>query len=116
MSNKRPALIRYLGLELALLVLAGSIYWWKTTYPDAAEPVPMQPVVGSAGTGAASGSQSIAARSLPVTLADTPESAGLALTVTASVATPLPRGATYHLAATLTSHGQRPLRQLRLVI
>lgn len=46
-ETKRPAILRYLALELVLLTLAGSIYWYKVTHPDAAEPVPVMPIAVS---------------------------------------------------------------------
>jgi hypothetical protein len=116
-EQKRPAILRYLALELVLLALAGSIYWYKVTHPDVAEPVPIMPIAVSDRTAQTGTAADAAARTLPVDWDATSQGQGLILTTAVSRLTPKALGATYHLEATLENRTtDKELRQLRLVL
>jgi hypothetical protein len=135
-QRQRPPFIRYLGFELALLALAGGIYWYKVTYPDRAEPVPITPIAvsdratGPVATeavrrapplhqwrGGRGGEVRDAPRTLPVSWDVGPKGHGLELVTTVSRLTPRDHGATYHLEAEIVNRTPgAEVRQLRLVL
>ncbi len=114
----RPAFLRYLWVEVLLLAVAGSIYGWKVTHPNRAEPVPITPIAVSDRSAMASDSRLtlLPPRTVPVELAATPQSAGLILTTGHSYVKDEARGARYSLDATFANTGSKPVRQLRLVL
>ena len=114
--RSRPAFLRYLWVEVLLLTVAGSIYGWKVTHPNRAEPVPITPIAVSDRSALASDSRLTPPRSVPVELAATPQSAGLALTTGHSYVKDEARGARYSLDATFANTGSKSVRQLRLVL
>jgi hypothetical protein len=114
-NRQRPPFIRYLGFELALLALAGGIYWYKVTYPDRAEPVPITPIaVSDRSTQPAT---TATARALPVAWDGGPKGQGLELVTSLSRLAPQDNGATYHLEAEIRNRTtDAHVWQLRLVL
>jgi hypothetical protein len=116
-ERQRPALLRYLGLELVLLALAGGIYWYKVSHPSQGEPVPITPIAVSDRAVQVTFASDATTRTLPVEWDTTSQGQGLGIKTQVSRLTPKSLGATYHLEANLENHTtDREVRQLRMVL